>query len=213
MATICPTVTAEDPHGYRSQVERISGFAERIHIDFMDGLFAPNRSIGLEQAWLPDIPGLQVDFHMMYMRPDLYLEQVIMFRPKLVIIPAEAKGDFMNFADELHSEGVSVGVALLQSTAVDKIIPALDVIDHVLIFSGDLGHFGGKADLNQLSKARELRKLKPSLELGWDGGINGQNVIQLTEGGIDVLNVGGFIQKAENPQDAYDKLKAMVGKS
>ena len=31
------------------------------------------------------------------------------------------------------------------------------------------------------------------LEFGWDGGITDQNVAVLVNGGVDVLNVGGFI--------------------
>jgi ribulose-phosphate 3-epimerase len=61
--------------------------------------------------------------------------------------------------------------------------------------------------LKLLNKVTELRKLKPELEIGWDGGINVDNAKQLSEGGVDVLNVGGAIQKAEDPKAAYDKLR------
>jgi 3-keto-L-gulonate-6-phosphate decarboxylase len=49
--------------------------------------------------------------------------------------------------------------------------------------------------------------LKPSLEIGWDGGVNTSNVQQFINGGVDVLNVGGFIQHAHNPQAAYLELE------
>ena len=39
-------------------------------------------------------------------------------------------------------------MALLPTTPVSAITPALHMIDHVLIFSGDLGHYGGQADLH-----------------------------------------------------------------
>ncbi len=70
----------------------------------------------------------------------------------------------------LHDAGIEVGIALLPTTVVDTIVPALDMIDHVLIFSGNLGFQGGQANLALLSKAQKLRSLKPSLEIGWDGG-------------------------------------------
>src|SRR5690606_36219400 len=95
------------------------------------------------------------------------------------------------------------GVALLKDTPASAIEPYIDQIEHVLVFSGDLGYYGGKADLALLSKVTELKKMKPSLEIGWDGGINDHNASELVKGGVDVLNVGGFIQKATDPEDAY----------
>ena len=41
MAVICPTVTAVSEHDYKEQLLRLKPFAKRIHIDLMDGRFAP----------------------------------------------------------------------------------------------------------------------------------------------------------------------------
>lgn len=208
MAVICPTVTARDPHEYREQMERIARFAKRIHIDFMDGLFALSKSPSIDQAWWPH--SIRTDLHLMYKRPDIYLDKLIELEPSLVVIHAEAEGEFGPFAEALHKAGIKVGVALLPKTQPALIEGSLDSIDHVLIFSGHLGQFGGKADLDLLDKAKRLKKLKPGLEIGWDGGINRQNVAALVEGGVDVLNVGGFIQKADNAPQAYKDLLAAV---
>lgn len=212
MAIICPTVTASNPHEYREQVERLTPFAERIHLDFMDGLFTKSKSIELSKVWLPHEHKIECDLHLMYMRPDLYVNEIKHIKPSLVVIHAEAQGDFMRFADKLHYSKIKVGVALLPQTPVKIISAALDEIDHVLIFSGDLGHFGGKANLALLKKATELKILKPELEIGWDGGINEHNVAHLIKSGIDVLNVGGYIQHSNDPASAYATLEAIAEK-
>jgi ribulose-phosphate 3-epimerase len=106
---------------------------------------------------------------------------------------------------------MEVGVALKHETSPDAIAPALDFVDHVLVFSGNLGHFGGQADTRLLAKVLHLKQLKPSLEIGWDGGINDQNASLLAAGGVDVLNTGGFIQHAPNPQAAFEKLEHLTG--
>jgi ribulose-phosphate 3-epimerase len=147
----------------------------------------------------------------MFQDPFAHAELFRALGPQLVIVHAEAEGDFMTFARTLHRHGMESGVALLPQTPIETITPALEVIDHVLIFSGDLGHFGGTADLRLLEKVRRLRQLKPTLEIGWDGGINDQNVRALAEGGVDVLNVGGFIQRAEVPEGAYQTLRSAAG--
>jgi ribulose-phosphate 3-epimerase len=51
---------------------------------------------------------------------------------------------------------------------------------------------------------------KPELEIGWDGGVNDQNISQLAFAGVDVFNVGGFIQKAENPEKAFNTLERIA---
>lgn len=210
MATICPSITAIDPHQYREQMERVAKFARRIHIDFMDGELAPTQSPPLESAWWPD--ELQVDLHVMYQRPQAELFKILHLKPQLVILHAEAEGHFIGMAEQLHNAGIKAGVALLAETSVEIIKPALKHVDHVLIFSGDLGHFGGQADLALLDKAHHLLAWKKSLEIGWDGGINADNVQQLIKGGISILNIGGFIQKADDPASAYAKLEALAGK-
>ena len=52
--------------------------------------------------------------------------------------------------------------------------------------------------------------MKPSLEIGWDGGINDQNAQVLARGGVDVLNTGGFIHHAAQPAAAYQALYKQV---
>jgi len=208
-ASICPTIDAENQDDYKQQIERIAGFATRIHIDVADGSFTPNSLTPIDDVWWPG--GVRADIHVMQKRPLEHLPALIALGPQLVILHAEADGDFMAFAETLHRHGVEAGVALLPETPVEAILPGLAVIDHVLIFSGSLGSFGGTADLGLLVKAQKLRQLKPQLELGWDGGVNVQNARILVDNGIDVLNSGAFIQKSSQPQQAYATLEAAVG--
>lgn len=208
MAVICPTVTAENPHQYREQIERVAPFVSHVHIDFMDGDFTPNESPGLGQAWWPHT--MQADLHIMFKNPQDFTEQIIRLNPRLVIVHAEAEGSFVELAEVLHGAGILAGVALLPKTDVKAIIPALQHIDHVLIFSGSLGHFGGEADTSLLDKVEQLKKLKHSIEIGWDGGINDHNIKKLVDNGVDILNVGGYIQQAKEPKANYEMLQNLL---
>lgn len=204
--TICPTVTTDDYDVYRQQIEKSAEYAFRVHIDLGDGIFT-RQLTAVEDVWWP--AGMQADLHIMFKEPFSHLPAILALKPQLVIVHAEAEGDFMAFAQELHRHGIQAGVSLLQATPVEAIIPALGCIDHVLIFSGDLGHFGGVADLSLLAKAEQLKQLKPSLELGWDGGANADNARALAEGGIDVINCGGYLH-GDDPIAAYNHIKQLV---
>ena len=206
--TICPTVTTDSPDTYSRQVEMTLAYAHRIHIDVADGVFTPNRLIDIENVWWP--AGVRADLHVMYQNPEEHTAALLALRPQLIIVHAEADGDFLKFAADCHNHGIEVGVALLPETPVEAIRPALEIIDHVLIFSGHLGHFGGHADMSLLGKVQQLRQLKPAVEIGWDGGVSDTNARALALGGVDVLNAGGYLHGAMAPKTAYLKLMAEV---
>jgi len=208
MAIICPTVLASTEHSFKEQMERVASFAHRVQIDLMDGEFAPHKSVGLDQVWWP--AGVKADIHLMYAEPLAVIEDITNLKPHLLITHAEASGNFFELAQVLKNHDIKVGLAILKQTSVADIRPVIDELDHVLIFSGDLGSFGGHADMELLSKVQDLKNLKPELEVGWDGGINEHNITGLAQAGVDVLNVGGAIQRADNPAEAYARLEAMV---
>lgn len=189
-------------------MEQIQSFAERVHIDLMDGEFAPTQSPSLDSIWLPR--GILGDIHVMYQNPMNSLSQLIALKPHMVIIHNEATVHHMHFAAELHKAGIQAGLAILQDTPAEYAYQIMHSFDHVLIFSGQLGHQGGIADVALLDKVKKVRQHHPDAEIGWDGGINQANARQLVDAGIDVLNVGGFIQRASDPSSAYATLKATI---
>ncbi len=153
--TICPTVTTVDPDIYKTQIENSARYATRVHIDLGDGIFT-RQLTAVEDVWWP--AGMRADLHIMFQRPFDHTEAIVALAPQLAIVHAESEGDFVAFAQEMHTNGIETGIALLQETPVQAIAPALQYIDHVLIFSGDLGHFGGMADLKLLDKVRQLKR-------------------------------------------------------
>jgi ribulose-phosphate 3-epimerase len=207
-AIICPTITARSAGEYHEQMEQIASFVVRVHIDVADGIFTPVKLIAIEHVWWPG--GVQADIHVMYKEPFRHTKALLKLAPQLIVVHAEAEGDFVAFAEQAHAAGIKVGVALKPATSVSAIAPALDIIDHVLVFSGHLGHFGGQADTHLLTKVLRLKRLKKSLEIGWDGGINDQNAAVLAAGGVDVLNTGGYIHHASNPATAYERLTQLA---
>jgi ribulose-phosphate 3-epimerase len=147
----------------------------------------------------------------MYQRPEHYLEQLIKLKPALVIFHYEAQVDHADLAARLQAAGIKAGLGLLQDTTFADAEPLLPHFDHAMVFSGNLGHHGGTPDLGPLQKVREIRAAFPDVEIAWDGGVNDQNAPQLVDGGVDVLNVGGFIHKASDPKAAYAKLETVIG--
>jgi ribulose-phosphate 3-epimerase len=207
MALICPTVLADSPAEFSRQMERVQ-FAKRIQIDLADGDFAPTKSINLNQVYFND--GQLTDLHLMLREPRPWLEMIVSLAPNLVIFHAEVAGDLLAWFAHLRKFKIKVGVALLPETNVDTAADLIRAADHVLIFGGHLGYMGGTADLAQLKKVTEIRKINSEIEIGWDGGANMENAKILADGGIDIINVGSAIMKSENPKKTHQELSKQV---
>lgn len=210
MSIVCPTVITRtsDPHAYREQIERVGEFANRVQIDLMDGKFAPHKNLNPIQLWWPE--RVEADIHLMYQQPGEHLETLISLKPSLIILHAEADGDMGAYIEHIQKFGIRVGVALLQHTSVMSCRNYILAADHVLVFAGTLGESSQNADMGCLSKIAQIKQLKPEIEIGWDGGITHLNAMEIAESGVNVLNVGGAIQNAVVPREAYRQLVSLV---
>jgi pentose-5-phosphate-3-epimerase len=146
----------------------------------------------------------------MYDEPMDYLDELIRLKPYMVIVHNEVEVHHMHFAAELHKHGIEVGLAVLKETPIEWAYQIMHSFDQVLVFSGKLGYHGGEADLELLDKVKKIKQHHPEAEIAWDGGINDQNAVALVEGGVNVLNVGGYIQDSDDPKAAYDKIEMVL---
>lgn len=210
MAMIAPAVLCESIEDYQATITRLEPFATRVHIDITDGEFAPTFTVSVNQLYWP--ANWEVDLHAMVARPSEYLPALLALKPRTIIFHAEVAEDLTPTLAQLKAAGIKAGVALLRPTVPKLVAPYIEQAEHVMLFSGDLGHYGGKASLMQLEKVRLIRSIHPEVEVGWDGGASMENVFSLAQGGINVINAGGAINKAEDAKAAYDALVAEVNK-
>lgn len=209
MAVVCPTITAYSIEEYKLQMDRVLHLGHRIQIDLTDGDFTKEKTVSPKDAWWP--VGLLADFHLMYKHPLPAVKEILHHRPHMIIVQAECEGNFSELVNICRSAGVKVGAALLQQTPTQKLYPALNQLDHILIFSGNLGYQGGSsADIGLLEKVKDLKARKPELEIGWDGGVNDQNIAELILGGVDVINVGGYIHSSQDSAKAFHTLQIIA---
>lgn len=210
MSVIAPTILVDTVDLYKESVERLQPFAQRVHIDITDGAFAPNFTISANDLWWPE--NWTVDIHAMVEVPSEYLPALIAKKPQLVIFHAEVKEDLLPVFSQLKAAGIKAGLALQRPTVPSTVETLIQAADHVMIFSGTLGTYGGVASLMQLEKVRLIKAINPTVEIGWDGGVTIDNAYTLTQGSVDVLNVGGAIAKAADPAAIYAKLVSEINK-
>lgn len=185
MAEIVPTILAETLEAYQSRLELVTRSADRIHVDIVDGKFASTKTIGLSQVYVPE--GMKLDLHLMVENPQDHLLSALALKPSLIIIHAEAEGNHQQCAAEIQAMGVKAGVAYLKDSNPDDLVSKFD---HALVFTGNLGHYGGELYQPSLAKVLEIKELSPSIEVAVDGGVNRRNMKAVIDAGADVLNAG-----------------------
>lgn len=210
MSVIAPCITVETEEQYTTCVEKFKKFAQRVQIDISDGQFSPVFLLSIDKIWWPK--EWIVDIHAMVMEPADYLDKLIEMKPHLIILHVETGVNLLPLLDKIKKYGIKAGVALLKQTAPSTVIDAIKAADHILVFSGDLGHYGGKASLMQLEKIRLIKAINPDAEIGWDGGINVDNAFTLSQGGVNVLNVGGALANSDDPQTVYNNMIIEINK-
>ena len=209
--SIVPAILTNDKQDYRAQIERINTFTRRVQIDVTDGVFAPHPTLDITNIWWPK--NWQADLHLMMARPSEHLDIVMKLEPSLCILHAEASEDLTPIFNSLKNAGIRTGLALLPSTYPGIVKPYIDMVDHVLIFAGQLGAQGAPADLMQMEKIPLVRAMKPELEIGWDGGANMSNVRALAHADLDVINVGSAISTAAEPASVFQELVSEIDKN
>lgn len=210
MSIIAPCITVETEEQYKAAVDKFTPFAQRVQVDVSDGEFAPVFLLAPDKLWWPQ--NWIVDIHAMVAHPIDYVDSLIALKPHLIIFHAETDNNLITALEKVKKYGIKTGLALLKTTVPNTVADVIRKVDHVLVFSGDLGHYGGTASLMQLEKVRLVKLINPNVEIGWDGGVSIDNAFTLTQGGVDVLNTGGALNNAEDPTGVYNALITEINK-
>jgi len=80
----------------------------------------------------------------------------------------------------------------------------------ILIMTVNPGFYGSPFLPEMLDKIKELRDLKPDLDIEVDGGVTDKTIDLVNKAGANLFVSGSHIMKAENVKDSINKLKELI---
>jgi ribulose-phosphate 3-epimerase len=169
--------------------------ADFLHLDVMDGHFVPNISFGPPViASIRPVTNAYFDAHLMIAEPLRYAPAMVKAGAQNITFHVEVVDDPAATAREIRKLGCHVGITLNPATPVERLWPALDHVDMVLVMSVVPG-FSGQAFMREvLPKCEAVRKrLRADQRLEIDGGINAGTIRSAREAGVDWFVVASAI--------------------
>lgn len=192
--------------------------ADLLHVDVMDGHFAPNLTMGVDmiRGVRKHLPSVNLDVHLMVEKPEDYVEDYAKagashFSFHVEVCETERTGgiDGLNLIDRIKSLGMTAGIVINPPTPVEALEPYLDAVDLVLIMSVNPGFSGQSFMPEVLDKARWVSdRVDANTRVQMDGGLNPQTAKLAAEAGVDTMVTASALFGADDPKAVIDAFHA-----
>ncbi len=209
MAKIVPAIQPVSVEDFQQKLRTVRQLTDRFQLDIVSPDFNDTPTIELSEITLS--PGFECDVHIMAHNPLPQIEAAKRLYPHLVILQYEGVEDLAGIIGRLRETGQAVGVALNPETDVADIASIIPLLDHVLIMAYPSGPSGQALQPKVLKKVTQVRALKPTVEVGLDGGVAEATLPLIAKAGFDVVNTTSFLFAAADPLSRYTQLMEALG--
>lgn len=212
---IIPGILEKDWTEIERKIELLRPFAKAIHIDILDGKFAPNTTFldpkPFSKYALPSSgQALFFEVHLMVEDPISYLKSFADAGFKRFVGQIESLRQLADQEDFVAQGQLlgEVGLAIDGTTSIDEIKASLEDLDTILVMTIKAGFSGQEFMQSTLEKIKAIRS-KSQIPIEVDGGINDQTILQARSAGANRFATTSFIYKGD-PFTQYKTLEKLV---
>lgn len=209
MVKISPSILSVPEEKLEDEVKLLKGYgADFVHLDVMDGKFVNNETDGYRMLEVArEFSNLPLDTHLMVENPEEWINDFLASDIITFHIEAVTNEAFERITEFLHERDIKIGIAIKPETKVYDIEEYLDKVDLVLVMLVEPGFGGQKMIESCLEKVELLKRIRPSLDIEVDGGVNLENVYKVKEAGANIIVAGTSIFGADDKKNIISKMK------
>jgi ribulose-phosphate 3-epimerase len=207
---IAPALLAAD---FGRLAEEISSLADAgadlIHIEVMDGRFAPNLTLGPGViARLRAYCALPVHVQLAVESPETLLHDIIQTGAEWVSFHIETTRQPHRLLNALKEAGCRAGIALNPGTSETELEFVLDQADFAVVMTANPGYPGQTFVSEMLPKINNLRAMLGNRDLAVSGGITELNAGHACEAGANVFMPAEWLFETPSYLEAIEGLRA-----
>lgn len=212
---IFPSLISCDLLNIETTIKKLDPHVDGYHIDIMDNHFVPNLTWG---PMFANAIGHTTDkplwIHLMVTDP-LELLKKIDLKPGFIIsFHIESKIKIESIINFIKENNCLASLTINPKTAVQEIIPFLDMVDQILVMSVEPGFSGQQFLMPVLDTIDLLCSYRThhnlSFSIAMDGGINQHNILLLKEKNVNAIAVASAIFNHTDPIQAIKQLKKYI---
>lgn len=200
---IAPSIlSARFTHLAEDVQEAERGGADLLHLDIMDGHFAPNITFGPAVVkQLRKETAIPFDAHLMISHPLQYIEKFADAGSDWIVVHAECEDSLSESLKMIKDLGVKAGISLNPPTPFSEVKDYMPDLDMLLIMTVNPGFSGQKFMSEVMEKVVQAKKYceehSLNIDIEVDGGIGEQNAGLVARSGGNILVAGSAVFKGE----------------
>ena len=187
------SILSADFANLKSQIDELeSNHVDWVHIDVMDGHFAPNITMGpfiVEHC--RKMTSLPLDVHLMVEKPERIIDAFIDAGSNYLCVHYEGNPLIQRTLNYIRSRGCHPGIAITPSTPALMLETILENVDYILVMTVNPGFSGQAFQQNSVKKIVQLKKMIDEkgldVKIQVDGGINATTVPSVYQAGARII--------------------------
>ncbi len=212
---IAPSILSADFARLGEDVDKVlAAGADIVHFDVMDNHYVPNLTIGPMVCSALRKYGVTapIDVHLMVSPVDRIIGDFIEAGATYITFHPDATTHVDRSLQLIRDGGCKAGLVFNPAAGLETLRYVMDKVDMILLMSVNPGFGGQKFIPGTLDKLREARALIDAsgrdIRLEIDGGVNVNNIREITAAGADTFVAGSAIFNAPDYQEVIAKMRA-----
>lgn len=206
---IIPGILEKDWSQIEAKIESVKPFSNFIHIDLIDGIFAPNTTF-LDPSFFEKYRNdFFMEAHLMVDNPLSYLDNFAKYGFKRFIGQIEKMQNLDEFVARAENLG-EVGLAVDLETPIEAILDYLEDLDFIFLMSVKAGFSNQTFSDQVLDKIKKIRQIDDLIPIEIDGGINEATLSQAFKIGANRFVSTKAIFGSGNPKENFLNLKKII---